>query len=74
MIKVFKKVTAVGVGDPAVLARGIWEALITTAAGLSVAIPLYLFYRFLQIRFRGVVNSTEAAIESLLEVIDQEEQ
>jgi len=45
MIKVFTAITTVGVGDPTVLAGGISEALITTAAGLSVAIPSLIFYR-----------------------------
>lgn len=49
MIKVFAVITAEGTGDPSVLAEGISEALITTGAGLSVAIPTLMFYRY----FRG---------------------
>ncbi len=48
MVKVFAAITTHGVGNPTVLAGGISEALITTAAGLSVAIPAligYLYYR-----------------------------
>ncbi|MCG8379459.1 MAG: MotA/TolQ/ExbB proton channel family protein, partial [Proteobacteria bacterium] len=45
MIKVFTVITAHGVGDPSVLSEGISEALITTAAGLSVAIPSLMFHR-----------------------------
>lgn len=52
MIKVFTAITAMGVGNPTVLAGGISEALITTAAGLSVAIPSLMFYRY----FRGKVD------------------
>ncbi len=69
MIEVFKKVTQMGVGDPSVLAEGIWEALLTTAFGLSVAIPLFLFYRLLQIRLRGVINTTEEELESIVYLI-----
>ncbi len=47
MIKVFAAITDAGVGNPAVLAGGISEALITTAAGLSVAIPALMFHRYL---------------------------
>ena len=47
MIKVFTAITSAGVGNPAVLAGGISEALITTAAGLSVAIPSLMFHRYL---------------------------
>jgi biopolymer transport protein ExbB len=59
MIKVFNAITAHGVGNPAVLAGGISEALITTAAGLSVAIPSLMFHRF----FRGRVDELVATME-----------
>ncbi len=52
MIKVFGAITAHGVGNAPVLAGGISEALITTAAGLSVAIPSLIAYRY----FRGLVD------------------
>lgn len=51
MIKVFKKVVGTassGAVDPGQLASGIWQALITTAAGLSVAIIAFVGYRYLQ--------------------------
>ena len=72
MIKVFSAITAQGVGNPAVLAGGISEALITTAAGLSVAIPSLMFYRY----FRGkvdmlVIRMEEEALK-LVEVIHGE--
>ncbi len=53
MIKVFSSIMVHGVGDPNELAGGISEALITTAAGLTVAIPAYFFYRY----FRGLVRA-----------------
>lgn len=59
MIKVFSAITAHGVGDASHLAGGIAEALITTAAGLSVAIPSLFFYRY----FRGHVNSLVLSME-----------
>jgi biopolymer transport protein ExbB len=59
MIKVFSAITAVGVGDPSVLAGGISEALITTAAGLSVGIPSLIFHRY----FRGRVNELTISME-----------
>ena len=52
MIKVFATITAVGVGNPQILAGGISEALITTAAGLSVGIPSLMFHRY----FKGKIN------------------
>ncbi len=59
MIEVFQKVTTEGVGDPRVLASGIWEALITTAAGLVVAIPAYMAYRYLLGRVDQLVLEME---------------
>jgi biopolymer transport protein ExbB len=59
MIKVFAAIMAHGVGDPAVLAGGISQALITTASGLTVAIPTLMFYRF----FRGRVDELVIKME-----------
>lgn len=59
MIKVFTEITASGVGDPTVLSGGISEALITTAAGLSVGIPCLMFYR----HFRGKITELTVTLE-----------
>jgi biopolymer transport protein ExbB len=59
MIKVFAAITTVGVGNPQILAGGISEALITTAAGLSVGIPSLMFHRF----FRGRINELTISME-----------
>ncbi|MCH2191747.1 MAG: MotA/TolQ/ExbB proton channel family protein [Gammaproteobacteria bacterium] len=59
MIKVFTAITANGVGDPTVLSGGISEALITTAAGLSVGIPCLMFYR----HFRGKIVELTVSLE-----------
>jgi len=71
MIEVFSAIMISGVGDANVLAGGISQALITTAAGLTVAIPSYFFYRF----FRGmvaeyVISMEEKAI-SLIDAIER---
>ena len=67
MIKVFAAITAHGVGNPSVLAGGISEALITTAAGLSVAIPSLIFYRY----FRGKVDELVIKMEEeALKIVD----
>ena len=70
MIKVFAAITAYGVGDPTVLAGGISEALITTAAGLSVGIPSLMFHRY----FRGRINELTIDMEQqalrFLDMID----
>lgn len=59
MISVFTTITSLGVGNPAELAGGISQALITTAAGLSVAIPSLIFYR----HFRGKVDELIVRME-----------
>jgi len=67
MIKVFAVITTQGIGDAGVLAGGISEALITTAAGLSAAIPSLLFYRY----FRGRVDELVVAMEQeALKLVD----
>jgi biopolymer transport protein ExbB len=59
MIKVFSAITTFGVGDPQALAAGISEALVTTAAGLSVGIPSLMFHRY----FRGRINELTVDME-----------
>lgn len=72
MIKVFSAITAQGVGNPTVLAGGISEALITTAAGLAVAIPSLMFYRYLRGRVDSLVLVMEEEALKLVEVIHGE--
>lgn len=69
MIKVFTVITAQGVGNPAVLSGGISEALITTAAGLSVAIPSLMAYRFFRRRIDDLVVMMEQEAIKLVEII-----
>lgn len=69
MIKVFAVITSLGVGDPKILADGISEALITTAAGLSVAIPTVMFYRYFRGRVDELLLKMEAQAVYLVEVI-----
>jgi biopolymer transport protein ExbB len=52
MIQMFSGIGTLGVGDPSIVASGISQALVATAAGLIVAIPSLIFYRY----FRGRVN------------------
>lgn len=71
MVKVFTAITAHGVGNPAVLAGGISEALITTATGLSVAIPALIGYRYLRGRVQELVIIMEQEAMKLVEVMHQ---
>ena len=68
MIKVFTAITAVGVGDPTVLSGGISEALITTAAGLSVGIPCLMFYRYFRSRIQELTVILEEHALDLVEL------
>ena len=52
MIEVFSVITAQGVGSPTELAGGISKALLTTAAGIIIAVPALIFHRY----FRGKIN------------------
>jgi biopolymer transport protein ExbB len=72
MIKVFSAITLVGVGDPTVLAGGISEALITTAAGLSVAIPSLMFHRYLSGKVERLVVVMEEEALKMVEVMQGE--
>ncbi len=69
MIKVFNAITVSGVGDPTVLAGGISEALISTAAGLLVAIPALFFHRYLRGRIDALVVTMETETLELIEAL-----
>ena len=69
MIKVFAVITTQGIGDPAVLANGISEALITTAAGLTVAIPSLMFHRYFRGRVDELVITMEEEALKMLEAL-----
>ncbi|KPK09968.1 MAG: biopolymer transporter ExbB [Acidithiobacillales bacterium SG8_45] len=72
MIDMFAGISSQGIGDPAVVAGGIAQALVTTAAGIAVAIPSVMFYRF----FRGKVNELLVEMEQeairLIEILHGE--
>lgn len=72
MIKVFATITTQGVGDPGALAGGISEALITTAAGMSVAIPTLMFYRYFRGRVRMLVLRMEQEAMTMIEMMHGE--
>ncbi len=70
MIRVFSAILVHGVGDPNEMAGGISEALITTAAGLTVAIPAFFFYRYFRGLVRDYVLQMEAQALQLLQAIE----
>ncbi|MEE4174425.1 MAG: MotA/TolQ/ExbB proton channel family protein [Xanthomonadales bacterium] len=71
MIRVFSAIMVSGVGNPNELAGGISEALLTTAAGLTVAIPSYFFFRYFKGRVEEYVVSMEERAISLISAIER---
>jgi biopolymer transport protein ExbB len=69
MIRSFTAITAEGVGNPTVLAGGISEALVATAAGLTVAIPSLIAYRYLRGRVDGLVVKIEKESVRFIEAL-----
>ncbi len=70
MIRTFNAITTEGVGNPAALAGGIAEALITTAAGLTVALPALIGYKYLRGRVETLVVEMEKEAMKLVQVMD----
>ncbi len=73
MIKVFAEIMAQGTGNASVLAGGISEALITTAAGLSVAIPALVMHRYFVGRIDAIVVELEQETIKLVDALHSEE-
>ena len=69
MIKVFAAIMLEGTGNAGVLAGGISQALITTAAGLSVAIPAMISHRYFTRKLDGLVVTMEQDAVKLVDVI-----
>lgn len=69
MIGAFDAIAEAGDVSPALVAGGIKIALLTTVAGLIVAIILQLFYNYLVSKIDSLVNSMEDASISLIDVL-----
>ncbi len=66
-----QKTLSIGTVNPADLANGIWVALLTTAAGLFVAIPSYIMYNYFLHRVDLATLESERAATELLEILPQ---
>ena len=66
MIKAFQAVSIHGTGDASVLAKGISEALFTTAGGLFVAIPATIFYNYFNKKIDEKINDMEKTSTELI--------
>ena len=74
MIKVFAEIMIKGTGDAQILAGGISEALITTATGLSVAIPALIMHRYYSRRIDGIVVQLEQQSLKLVDALHSNRQ
>lgn len=72
MIKVFAEIMAQGTGNASVLAGGISEALVTTAAGLVVAIPALIMHRYFVGRIAAIVVELEQETIKLVDALHGE--
>lgn len=73
MIEVFSTILEQGVGNANALAGGISQALITTAAGLTVAIPALMFYRYFRGRVAELVITMEDQSFKLVAALEDED-
>lgn len=72
MIDAFQEIQRLqGNVNPSVLAGGIWEALLTTAAGLVVGIMAFFFYNFLLNRINRRVNALERAATEFIDLLQE---
>jgi len=74
MIKTFNVISVQGVGNPGPLAGGIAEALITTASGLSVAIPTLVCHRVVKDKAKSLIFEMEENSVKLVELMENTNQ
>lgn len=72
MIRAFTAIAEKGLGEPATVAAGIGEALITTASGLIVAIPCFIAYSYFVARVNSIGLNMELSGTHLLNIIPEE--
>ncbi|NLO04444.1 MAG: MotA/TolQ/ExbB proton channel family protein [candidate division WS1 bacterium] len=73
MIRAFTAIAEHGMGEPAIVAAGIGEALITTASGLIVAIPCFIAYSVFVARVNSIALSMEIAGSRVASMISGDE-
>ena len=71
MIKIFSVISTQAVVNPGSLAGGISEALITTYAGLSVAIPTIVMYKYLQSKSNSLILEMERRSLRLVDLLKE---
>ena len=66
IIRAFHSLSVSGSAGPSVISAGIAEALVTTAAGLVVAVPAVVFYNYYLRRVETVMNEIESVSKKVL--------
>ena len=69
MIKAFTNISKFGSGDATIVADGIAEALLTTAAGLIIAIPVIVFHSYLNRRLEKMENEIDDIATSIINIL-----
>jgi len=69
MIQMFAGIGSHGLGDPSIVASGISQALVATAAGLAVAIPSLMAYRYLRARVDALLVEMEQEAIQLIDIL-----
>ena len=68
MIRAFTNISKQGAGDAAIVADGIAEALLTTAAGLMIAIPVIVVYNYLNRRLEKMENEIDDVVTNIINI------
>ena len=68
MIRAFANISKYGTGDAAIVADGIAEALLTTAAGLMIAIPVIVVYNYLNRRLEKMENEIDDVVTNIINI------
>jgi biopolymer transport protein ExbB len=75
MIEAFRAMEAAGSQvDPSVLSGGIWQALLTTAVGLAIAIPVSLIHSAFERTTEREAQETQDSLEQLFHIMAQQQQ
>lgn len=74
LIETFQSITLFGAGDPALMAGGISQALVTTVLGLIAAIPLILLHSMLMGRSRRLFNILEEQSAGIIAMRAEQEE
>jgi biopolymer transport protein ExbB len=69
MMKVFRVITTIGLGEPAALSGGIAEALITTVFGLAIAIPSLVMHNYFQNKAEVIIGRIEGVALNIVRKI-----